>query len=474
MPDWHLRQCADLRHLARQLGEHLPATKAHLHAWRAELRRIESGIGLSDVDGEQHLDRLATRLRRICLQIAHRYADRVYRSPPDHIVPLTAEEQPLDFGYERELEPVNLEQRARHAGQISAAWQESQVLFSSGQAALNAILMTLTSTFRGSAPYRLAHLGSYFETTALLDLLHQTGSLQAVGRYDDAATPELSAPLDVLLVEPTHCTPSGEFAIEDIRKAVDWAGASPLAATKIVLVDTTLCGHRFPLADFLRILQEREKPPVVILYRSGLKLDQAGLELANVGIVSLYGTARSSVACAEIDATLRQIRSLAGGGLGFEQINALTVPWFLDRGYQAQYAQAVFDSNAALAAAFPSSDWLQLSHPSLIDDSQVAPFATLRLINGSSEDLLALEKLIGVECGRREIQLQEGGSFGFRGHRYQAIMPTNGDNAPYIRIAMGARQDASHAAFCALLAEVAGDRTIARTFERRAAAPASH
>ena len=49
----------------------------------------------------------------------------------------------------------------------------------------------------------------------------------------------------------------------------------------------------------------------------------------------------------------------------------------------------------------------------------------------------------------------KGGSFGFRGHRYEAILPEAGEITPFLRVALGARKGWSRDGVVTLLEEIA-------------------
>jgi hypothetical protein len=108
------------------------------------------------------------------------------------------------------------------------------------------------------------------------------------------------------------------------------------ANPSLVILDTTLTGPTFPMSRMLEPLSG-ETAPVVINVRSGLKLDQAGLELVNVGILSVYThiATRASL-FADIAASLRHLRTVLGLGLTLDEISTLEAPWFLAAFARAQ------------------------------------------------------------------------------------------------------------------------------------------
>ncbi len=175
---------------------------------------------------------------------------------------------------------------------------------------------------------------------------------------------------------------------------------------------------------------------------SGLKLLQGGLELANVGVASLYVKEHGLTA---FSASLSRIRSLLGLGLRFDEVAALEAPWFLDRGYAARYSHAVFENNAAFARALAERGGgrFRVAHPSLDCCLALSPYCVLRLAR-EKDSYDALLDRVRQAKKRTGILLDEGGSFGFRGHRYELVRPQG--SQPFLRVALGRRAGWSLAA----------------------------
>jgi hypothetical protein len=220
-------------------------------------------------------------------------------------------------------------------------------------------------------------------------------------------------------------------------------------AQRALILDTTMAGPGYSPRAHLQAAE----CPLVIAYSSGLKLDQAGLELANVGIVRVY--ARGDVQ--RISAALRDIRGLVGASLTLDEMSALSAPWFMDRSYADRYAGAVFAHNRALAAAIGSQSSIFASdcHPSLQRQDAEAPFCALRLNEPSPAAYRALAARVSHECEQRGVLVTKGGSFGFRGHRFELIEPQPGQGQTFLRVAMGWRDGWSCRGLCELFAELA-------------------
>jgi hypothetical protein len=336
--------------------------------------------------------------------------------------------RPVSFGYEREIDALPLERRGADYLDRVPGWSSDIVLFRSGQAALACLLHFVVNQWGHKGALTLTHAGAYFETSSLLN----SWPGRVLRRSEGAA--------DIVIAEPVWC--DGAFACSD-----------PVpAARRALILDTTMSGPGYDLRPHL----QQADCPLVIAYSSGLKLDQAGLELANVGIVRLY--ARDDVG--KVCTALREIRGLVGAGLTLDEMSALSAPWFMDRGYADRYAGAIFTHNRALAAAIgqQSRVFAPHCHPSLYRQGADAPFCAVRLNDPSSDAYRALERRLASESERRGLVVTKGGSFGFRGHRFELIEPQPEQGEPFLRVAMGWRGGWSYEGLCELFEELAQGR----------------
>jgi hypothetical protein len=378
-----------------------------------------AGIAPSDVPGLAggSADGAALGLRRAWLARAHRPADATLKSPCEGDVSRLPDGQSVHFGYERELSASLLESRAPLCYPVPPGWRSLRVLCRSGQAALSCLLHLLARE-ASTLPLTLHHAGRYFETAALLDLWP---------RLVFTSCDESRSHVDVLVGEPVHC---------DGRFGLSVPGRLP-RARQALLLDATLVGLQVDVAPWL----DRFDGSCAAVFRSGLKLDQAGLELANVGIVQLFVREGAKIDLTTMGAALERIRGLTGSGLTLDELAALSAPWFLDRPYLEHYTGRVFANNAALAQAIGTESTLfdDRCHPSLLSPEAVAPFCAIRLRKDDPAAHRRLLQRVEAEIARRGLALANGGSFGFRGNRYELIEPEPQAGQPFLRVAMGSR-----------------------------------
>jgi hypothetical protein len=400
-----------------------------------DLNKLAVRIGLPEFSirpkCEDDLEAAALALRRAWFERAHKPADATLKSPcAGTTVPMPGGDT-VRFGYERDLDVSMLEERGALDHPPPNGWTSSRVLCRSGQSTLSCLLHLVTSTTVPAVPLTLHHAGRYFESKGLVDLWPRH-----VFRHVPAAASEV----DLLLGEPVFC--DGRFGVSD-----------PCAlprARRALLLDTTLVGTAVDLSPWF----DRFDGPLVAVFRSGLKLDQAGLELANVGIAQLFEREDTPVAAAD---NLRRIRGLTGSGLTLDELAALSAPWFLDRTYLEHYTAAIFAHNASLGSAIgrESAVFEERSHPSLVSAGAEAPFCAVRLRGGDGTAHRRLVEIVDTEVRRRGLRVTQGGSFGFRGHRYELIEPDQKDGLPFLRVALGFRGGRTLEGLIALFRELA-------------------
>ena len=416
------------------------------------------------IERERISERFARALRRLWLEASAFSTSSSYRSPPTAETTKTATGRRIEFGYERDLQPVHLEERCRTFFDVPPpGWSADHILLSSGQSAMAALLHALegSSLFGDGRRLSFLHLGSYFETAQIVSLFssflqssgHGRSAVEDIGRLDG----------DIVIVEPVFC--DGDFGILDLDTML--AAHGKKKRRRVYVFDTTLCGLGAPVEPLLRGLEQTT--PVVFRIYSGLKLFQAGLELSSVGILSVFAPERGVISASEIGSRIRRIRTLLGLGLSFFEVAALDVPWFLHRGQTQTYERAVFDNNAALAREVAAENQLfdGVFHPAALDFSDRtfgAPYCSFRLRERDPAQLDALEQFLHREAERRDLQFDLGGSFGFRGHRFEIVRPETGEK-PFLRVALGRRTGWSRDRIIELMTEVSGAPNLAQLLQ---------
>lgn len=311
--------------------------------------------------------------------------------------------------------------------------------------------------------------GGYFETWRLLDTVHDaTLKVEYTTSADQLAERVSKGRSDALVIEPVAY--DWDMAVFDRDGlAGAWRGAGD-ASPRLVIVDTSLTAHRFTLDDLLPVFGEY--PPLMVAFvRSGLKLDQQGLELSNVGIVHIYVPEKEDrpVHLERLRQRLTVNRAITGGALTINQAAALEVPWFLDSRSLTAHADRIFENNRALArqVKLDGGIFSCVNHPALTPGEDrkwaEAPFVVFHLEESTASRLGMLVAILVHEARARGLCLDLASSFGFRGHRLEVIQPLMqirevGAAKGLLKVAMGSRNGPSREGVISLINEIAAYR----------------
>ena len=428
-----------------------PRAQPFLAPWKAELEKCRHRDDLDTLAGERALDELAGSLRSAWLRAAHDATVDLMMSPPHEQPKTMPSGMRFQFDYERSNRPEVLERRGLQGP--PPGWGEACQLYSSGMAAIAALLRECCARLHGpiaDRPVQLDMFGGYFETWRLLDTVHDAVMRVEYLTSSKALEARIAArDTDAVLLEPVaYDWDMTVFDLEGFAKA--WAAAGD-GHPRLVIVDTSLSGPAFSMDTLLPAFGDR-LPWMVAFVRSGLKLDQEGLELSNVGVVNLFvpdGDA-SPVSLERLRDQLIVHRGISGGGLSVYQTAALEAPWCFDAEAACAHAARVFANNASLAKAILLSGGVfsHVHHPILsgmADKSwAVAPFVVLHLSEAAANDCGKLVAILVHEVRERGLNFDLASSFGFRGDRFEIIRPLvqireYGASAGLLKIAMGSR-----------------------------------
>ncbi len=463
-------------------------------AWKEWRDAVETLAAAADADAdadshgamaaERRVEELTTRLRELWLTRAHGGVARYYRSPP-----LTAEPPRLpsghrvSFSYERNVPADALERRLARDADVPAGWRADHVTYANGMAALAGVLQTYLGMARPAAgePLRVGVWGGYFETDVLLQLLAGPGCApRRLDTRDALCRAVASGDLDVLFVEPVRY--DWDLESLDLNGLLTAWYRRPAGRPGVLVVDTTLVATTWPTARLLSALDPRP-PDVVVEIRSALKLDQQGLELANAGVAAVFTREPARPHAGELATVLRKMRTITGSGLGLADLAALDAPFALARSWTQEHARAVFLNNALAASVLARRTgtglFARIAHPTLAAPISSGGTASGGTASGSpnapgrrppwaqgpfvvchlAEDTLAhhglLLAVVEHEARGRGLCLTRGSSFGFRGHRFETIIPRLSEQRGLFKIAMGSRGGPSRDGAIELFAELA-------------------
>lgn len=420
----------------------------------AGLSETARGIDTDSADGEDQLLEHEARLRAMLLARGHRAEAAATRSRPlqrlagssgsHHGSRPTA----AAVEYERSSPSSTLEEReaVAMAADRPEAWTSEPIFASSGMSASTLALLTTSDHLRSgsSNKARGVLLGDYFETRLLLRFLSGADmSWTAVGSMDalDSVCPNESA--DILFVEPVRY--GWDLAPINMSRLAARLGEQRRPPA-VLIVDSTLTSPCWGRKKVLAVLEELPAAPIVVEVRSGLKLDQQGLEIANAGVLNVHFMPDSPHAesARRLADTARLMRGTMGFALGQSAKVALEAPFLFDRRWTRIHSAQVFENNRRLARQLnrvnTGACFSSVVHPSLSGPGH-APFVILRVPNDDPrqtqaiKDRLRRELAADLNAGRTDL----GNSFGFRGPRFETITPNGMEHRRFVKVAVGSR-----------------------------------
>jgi hypothetical protein len=442
--------------------------------WRLQVDDLLAGTVKDDLDTERQLEALAMEFRLQWITLAHSLIAGVMKSPSSDHIPLLPISLSSNFLYERVLRPT-LEKRVKETVPDIPGWDTEITVFSSGMAAISAAITVLRhkkDQYRRDNTHtlQLDMFGGYFETLALLDLLDSSDlncqsfrdEPQLLDRFGRGTT-------DILFLELIAY--DWKQTVVDPARFIQALDARPSDLPWILILDTTLIGPIFQLEHLLMACGEK-KPLLVLEIRSGLKLEQMGLEFSNVGIVKTLSSDELDdnryMNANQFHRALTFSRGKMGTSLSLSQVSILDAPWVFHPEWTLKHTHLVMDNNRILAFALSELSGLfsRVNHPALGPQRGLtwaeSPIVVMEFHEaedkGENHDFLLA--VIAHEVRQRKLVFQMGASFGFRHHRCEIIQPSSydypdGRSRGFFKVALGARLGPSLDGVILLMQELA-------------------
>lgn len=438
------------RDLLSSLIETLPDAEAGVRQLREQIARTESSPDTRR--SERQLAHATDTFRHLIRKKANECTLGSRISPLANEALVLGNGSRLDYSYERSMTTEAVESRFVACANGLEDRPLAGVAFSSGMAALSTVLELAIYEFfaRYRRRPRVATLVDYFETGMIVEL--QRGSCDTVTVATSPAM-LLDAKADIVLVESLRY--NWDLDVVPFHDLAD-AWRDEELAPSVVIVDSTLTAGSWPATQFLTSIPTQTQ---VIDVRSGLKLDQQGLELSNLGIVLVHQSDESRNA-GDFAQLLRSSRSVRGAGLSANAIATLQPAFLFDAAWSQLHTVSVASNNTAFAARVRDENALFARIASPPPATSMSPFTVLTLEDDRIENYEFILGILREEAERRKLLLQFGASFGFRGHRYETIIPAKQDLTCLFKVALGSRRGPSFWGTIELFAELASHSSI--------------
>ncbi|MBF0261117.1 MAG: hypothetical protein HQL97_04640 [Magnetococcales bacterium] len=446
-----------------------------LAPWRRTITDLLKDPDLESLRGELQLEALSLALRGQWVRMARSVVDPFLKSPIRNQPVSLPISSSSGFVYERVFNAGYIEKKIASCYTPIPTWTTRHAAFGSGMAAITALILTLgyyRKVYQRADGHtlRLDWLGGYYEMQRLIALLDNPGIYaRRIPAFESLLERVRSGKTDILFVEPVLYDWSQTVA--DPHALIEAIQARPADRPWILMTDSTLLGATFDLGEFLRACGDRW-PLLAVDLRSGLKLDQHGLEFANLGMVgiSTHPDLDERYPSAErFKKRLTLNRSVLGSGLSVEAAATLELPTILHPEWRTGHPGRIFANNREVALALAGIPGLfrRVNHPALGPHRHLSwaesPFVVLEFHQHEDlqENHALLLRIIENESKARGVAFYLGVSFGFRHHRCEVVVSENsfpypnGQMRGFFKVAVGSRRGPSFEGMLALLKELA-------------------
>lgn len=277
-------------------------------------------------------------------------------------------------------------------------------LFSSGMAAISHMLYCFSSFLKNNLVIQ-SSIG-YFETKYFLKVLASMGNTVKLDFRTDINA-------NLFYFEPIKY--DATLSLTDIDVVLRRINESD-AKIKFVIMDSTM-HNRTKIFDHLIDKIQNIKNVILCDIRSGLKLDQEGLELSNLGVSTIF-VSKSNVQLFEaIRRYIEQYKSLTGANLSFYSLvlnhyfshNCNSVMYTKKIDQQVMWAESLLRQNS-------SSNIKRVVYrkASYCGEILIAPFLFLELNTKRESDYLSTIKLFQKKMSSIGLPIDYRNSWGFR------------------------------------------------------------
>lgn len=276
-------------------------------------------------------------------------------------------------------------------------------LFSSGMSAITSILYCLSSFIKGSLDIQVS--AGYFETKYFFKLLNSMGNKVVFDLESSTST-------NVFYFEPIKY--DATLSVTDPKKLIDSINASN-ANLKIIIMDSTM-SNQTRIFNILKDKIKNIENTIFIDIRSGLKLDEEGLELSNLGIATVFVSKSNENLFKIFKNYIEQYKGLTGTNISFyslclshyfQELNAKEYVCKVKK----QIIWAVKNLNIKNSKKIKKIIWKKVNY---YGDTLISPFIFLELYNNNEKNYLDTINTLQNLMKNKGLNLDYRNSWGFR------------------------------------------------------------
>ncbi|WP_194749048.1 PLP-dependent transferase [Staphylococcus chromogenes] len=341
------------------------------------------------------------------------------------------------FEYERGIPLSKIEKKWQY---IIEGVANKTVLFSSGMSAIDSVLRTLINT-KKKKKVKILCFCAYFETISLLKLYdHSHLDIIFIEKENEVKEILKKDTVDILFIEPTKYNWNlDNINISNLLNMINKYNRKNLT---YVVTDTTLHGENSIIESWIKNSLKDNNFLFFIDIKSGLKLNQLGLELSNLGIVNIYSNSKRYNVLLSLADSLKSVRVITGSNLSFFELCLLDSNFLGNSDYIKNYQEKIFENNSFFANNLNEGGFIKkIVFPRDSNINLLTPFLFIHLYN--NDDYENIMNYVKESFEKKGMFPPIGNSFGFRETRLELIETKDEIPIKVIKIACGTYKGAS-------------------------------
>lgn len=383
---------------------------------------IKKSLKIDDLIANENLiEQFTDQLRQAILKQAFEHTYKTYKSPVFGSKKWDLNGNEVLFDYERTLEPRNLENKIYNS---KKGYTGFSMLFSNGMSSLAAMYNYIYKMQGIDTIPRGINCCEYFETSSLSLMNRVNNNIKFSASLKDI---DVSA-YDFFIIEPIKA--DFKITLVDLEHFINKIVMDQSNKLKIIIVDSSLLGKSFNTDKILKKLHHKENVIFVNL-RSGLKLDQQGLELCNCGIVDFYINSKHQKISDYSKEYLTKVRNVNGSTISYNTLCLLDNNIFLiDDSYSNKIINNNYEFYKYLSDIKLKSDCFieKIYYPyNQKVDNSCSPYINIKLSNNIESEYIYLVNNLKKIFKSYHLDFISRNSFGFRNitFEYFKIVQTN-------------------------------------------------
>ncbi|MBF9649591.1 hypothetical protein, partial [Streptococcus pseudopneumoniae] len=204
---------------------------------------------------------------------------------------------------------------------------------------------------------------------------------------------------------------------------------------------------------------------ILIEVESLIKFYQLGLELSNVGAVTIYSHYSICEIVDDLAVYLKKVRNISGSNLNLYEIALLSNELMLNHDLVDVYRTRIY-KNARKFYDILSKEKSNFKFIYPEKNKGESPFIIMKNESYTIDDYLLYCSLLKIIVEEEEVDVIMGSSFGFNHTRYELIITDRVKGEAFIKLSIGAFDENSQIEFASLINRLNSDSKIKQEFKR--------